>query len=229
MSDLYLVRHAQASFNKEDYDQLSELGYEQSRLLAQRVFQRLKPDSYFSGSLKRHHQTLAPLLALHQEQLSVEVLSGFNEFDYFDVLQQYRKEWRTKADMMKTMRLSENPMKAFEENFRQSIARWISTEYDSEYKETWAGFKSRVVNELNRILTTAQNASKILVLTSGGPISVICQHLLGLSDHRTFEINATLANTGITRIKFSQTRCSIAGLNDIAHLEHQPTHLITYR
>ena len=35
MSELFLVRHAQASFGKADYDQLSELGVNQSRWLGE--------------------------------------------------------------------------------------------------------------------------------------------------------------------------------------------------
>ncbi len=31
MSELYLVRHAQASFGAANYDQLSDLGHQQSR------------------------------------------------------------------------------------------------------------------------------------------------------------------------------------------------------
>ena len=33
MSELHLVRHAQASFGSDNYDQLSDLGHRQSRLL----------------------------------------------------------------------------------------------------------------------------------------------------------------------------------------------------
>ena len=33
MAQIYLVRHGQASFGSSNYDQLSELGFEQARLL----------------------------------------------------------------------------------------------------------------------------------------------------------------------------------------------------
>ena len=35
MTDIYLVRHGQASFGEKDYDNLSKLGLEQSYLLGQ--------------------------------------------------------------------------------------------------------------------------------------------------------------------------------------------------
>ena len=42
---IYLVRHGQASFGKRDYDALSELGHEQSRLLGRALAAReIVPD-----------------------------------------------------------------------------------------------------------------------------------------------------------------------------------------
>jgi len=34
MSDLYLIRHGQASFGKDNYDRLSPLGIRQARILS---------------------------------------------------------------------------------------------------------------------------------------------------------------------------------------------------
>ena len=40
MSELYLVRHAQASFGAANYDQLSDLGHQQSRWLGDHLGMR---------------------------------------------------------------------------------------------------------------------------------------------------------------------------------------------
>ncbi|HEX5612745.1 MAG TPA: phosphoglycerate mutase family protein, partial [Burkholderiales bacterium] len=40
MAELYLVRHAQASFGTEDYDRLSELGRRQARWLGEYFAER---------------------------------------------------------------------------------------------------------------------------------------------------------------------------------------------
>ena len=40
MSELYLVRHAQASFGAANYDQLSDLGHRQSRWLGDHLGMR---------------------------------------------------------------------------------------------------------------------------------------------------------------------------------------------
>ena len=54
MSVLLLVRHGQASFGAADYDQLSSLGEEQSRLLGASLAARgVRPDLVLRGSMKR--------------------------------------------------------------------------------------------------------------------------------------------------------------------------------
>ncbi|MGZ7244367.1 histidine phosphatase family protein, partial [Streptococcus pyogenes] len=60
MGNLYLVRHGQASFGAADYDQLSELGHQQCRHLGaywRECGQHF--DAVFTGTLRRHAQSLA--------------------------------------------------------------------------------------------------------------------------------------------------------------------------
>ena len=53
MTVLYLIRHGQASFGAEDYDQLSELGRRQSVLLGTHLRQTQPPlDAIYAGSLR---------------------------------------------------------------------------------------------------------------------------------------------------------------------------------
>ena len=63
MGILYLVRHGQASFGEADYDRLSPLGHRQCVKLGE--YFRAKGitafDSVFTGTLKRHAQSLATL------------------------------------------------------------------------------------------------------------------------------------------------------------------------
>ncbi|HEX5739103.1 MAG TPA: phosphoglycerate mutase family protein, partial [Hydrogenophaga sp.] len=58
MGTLYLVRHGQASFGAEDYDQLSERGRQQSVQLGRYWAARgLVFDAVITGTLRRHEQT----------------------------------------------------------------------------------------------------------------------------------------------------------------------------
>ena len=59
MAELVLVRHGQASFGADDYDRLSELGWQQSRWLGEYFRERGAAfDLILRGSLRRHAETL---------------------------------------------------------------------------------------------------------------------------------------------------------------------------
>ena len=93
MSELYLVRHAQASFGADDYDQLSELGHEQARLLGQHFSRRgVTFDAFVVGDMKRHHQTLDGIATGMGIQITDRsVFSGLNEYNFVDMTEAYGK------------------------------------------------------------------------------------------------------------------------------------------
>jgi len=58
MAVVYLIRHGQASFGKANYDQLSDLGHQQSIRLGLAWAERLPMfDKVYLGSMLRHKQT----------------------------------------------------------------------------------------------------------------------------------------------------------------------------
>ncbi|HJV74342.1 MAG TPA: phosphoglycerate mutase family protein, partial [Noviherbaspirillum sp.] len=58
MGQIYLVRHGQASFGSANYDQLSELGLEQARLLGEWFANsRQQFHRVVTGDMRRHRQT----------------------------------------------------------------------------------------------------------------------------------------------------------------------------
>ena len=82
MGTLYLVRHGQASFGAADYDQLSELGARQSRLLGDYWRQRgQRFDAVLTGTLKRHRQTFAGIADGLGDLPTPMEMPGLNEYD----------------------------------------------------------------------------------------------------------------------------------------------------
>jgi len=58
VSEIYLLRHGQASFGAEDYDRLSEAGETQARLLGEHLAGLgLEFDAIFSGAMRRQRDT----------------------------------------------------------------------------------------------------------------------------------------------------------------------------
>ena len=233
MADLILVRHGQASFGAADYDKLSALGERQSALLGDWMRTcGAKPDIVASGPQLRQIDTAA---------LSLEIcggprrdgwlqLDGLGEYDHDTVVARYKPEYADQAAMHAAFAKLDNPRRAFHAMYVKAIARWIGGAHDADYPESWPAFKARVVGGLRRLV--AQDAREVWAFTSGGPITVIVQHVIGLPDARAFDMNWPLVNAGITRLRFSTTTGAItlSTFNAHPHLDRtgDPA-LITYR
>ena len=94
MTDIYLVRHGQASFGKANYDKLSELGGQQAIWLGDYFKHRnVEFDAVFSGDMVRHHETkdgIASGIATEDYTLpEVTVNSALNEFNFQAVATAY--------------------------------------------------------------------------------------------------------------------------------------------
>ena len=53
MSEIYFIRHGQASFGEENYDRLSPRGIKQAQCLAKRLARAGKSSVYFRGAHRR--------------------------------------------------------------------------------------------------------------------------------------------------------------------------------
>ena len=131
MSVVLLVRHGQASFGKADYDNLSELGERQSRVLGRALAARgIQPDLLVTGAMKRHRQTLDAARDAAGWTAPVTVDEGWNEFDHEHVIEVhkpvYRSQMLMKADLVRTLK----PRQAFQAMFEEATARWWSGEND---------------------------------------------------------------------------------------------------
>lgn len=232
MAAIYLIRHGQASFGKADYDQLSDKGIQQSVLLGKYWQNLSKPSKVFSGDLLRHEQTREHFLSgLQANPSSIVLHSGFNEFNHVDMLSCYDDNWRTFA--------LATPNNTFQKHFSLAMQRWVCGEYDADYKETWTQFKKRCVNaikdvinqELNKksVALASDNTKDICIFTSGGTISVIVQHILGLSDQATLSLNQQIRNTAVTKLLFSDQQLNLDYLNNYSHLTQEGDDWVTFR
>ena len=88
MGQLILVRHGQASFGADDYDVLSETGWEQGRALGTWLRESgVRPTSLVRGSLRRHRETLEALTeTAGWGDLAVAEDAGWDEFDHVSLV-----------------------------------------------------------------------------------------------------------------------------------------------
>lgn len=242
MACIYLIRHGQASFGKEDYDALSPLGEQQAGVMGKALFGRIgKPDSVLSGTMLRHKQTRDFAFAATEccssehsqpEHFSPELVESadWNEYDHQAVLAALEPQLATAGGTRRYLAQSEDPKKEFASLFAQAIARWQSERHNDDYPETWTQFKTRVKNALQVALAQCENSQQFVVFTSGGPISAIAQHLLNLPDTQMLNLNWTLANCGVSKVVKTPNRVILSTLNEHSHFETRALrHMITYK
>lgn len=228
MARLHLIRHGQASFGKADYDQLSERGYTQSRVLGEWLRDKHAPTALYQGAMKRHRQTLESMSDGFGDPLpQARTLDGFNEFDHRAVIEALRPDWSDQSVMASELAQHPKPARAFQQVFSEAVQRWLSGAHDDDYRETWDGFRRRVLAALDTAIE--QSDGDLWVVTSGGPISVVIQSLLGLDDRKALSLNDVIANTSVTQLLFSGEHRSLAVFNNYAHLEQASPELVTYR
>ena len=169
MSVVLLVRHGQASFGADDYDVLSPLGEEQSRLLGSSLAARgVRPEVVVRGSMRRHRQTAAAAAAGAGWDVDVAEDAAWDEFDHLTTL-------------TGTVAVEGFEGLSYDEQVRRveaSIDRWASGKHDDEYRESFPTFQARVSEAMSRLLTGLRPKETAVVFTSGGPVSWVAASLV---------------------------------------------------
>ncbi len=227
MANIYLIRHGQASWGKSNYDELSELGMKQSKVLGKHWQYMQTPDLCYAGGLLRHSQTAEAFWQGRGLSMSTSIHEGLNEFDHLDVLKCYNPSWHDQTAFNAYLKQQDNPSQAFVIEFTQALKRWANGEYD-DYKESFLQFKKRCVKALDDIksqalmqkqLTNKNQPKNIMVFTSGGVIASICAHYWQLPDRQLMQLNQQLVNTSVTKIMFNKDKTTVDGVNNYSHLQ----------
>lgn len=236
MSEILMVRHGQASFGEKDYDRLSPAGINQAKLLARHLLNtRQTFDAVYCGTMERQKNTAKELTeCFSNARIPVPdpvISADFDEYDSFSVwnslVQPMLKE---NPDLSGAFKTAHTDKKSFQKIFETVMFKWVSGEYDLKGLPSWAGFKHRVINGISKITEAHISGKKVIVFTSGGPVSAAVQFALGLSDYKTIELSWQVINSSVTRFKYGSKGIMLSGFNDISHIiMKKDTSLITYR
>ena len=220
MGTLYLVRHGQASFGAADYDQLSALGVQQSqRLGAWLRAQRLRFDAVYTGTLRRHAQTLAGIEAGMQARHDAIALPGLNEYDSEAVVRAVH------AGPIAPARTPEQAREHFR-LLRQGLRQWMAATTQPEGMPSHADFAAGVVAALDRV-REAHADQCVLLVSSGGPIATAIGQVLGLGAEAVIELNLHIRNSALSEFKVGPKRHTLITFNTLPHLDGDPG-LVTY-
>ena len=226
---LLLIRHGQASFRAADYDRLSPLGEEQSqRLGAWLADCGHAPDLIAIGPRQRHLRTAELCLSTADIDRPLLRLDGLDEVDHDELLAQVRPDLAGPEALRAELKQTPDPYRAFQKLFEAAIARWTDGEHDTDYTLTWPDFRNRALHALQTL--AAHEAKTIWAFTSGGPIAVLVNNIVGAPTTQTFKLSWPLVNTSMTRLRLGKHGASLVTYNTWPHLDRtEDQHLITLR
>lgn len=211
MGTLYLVRHGQASFGADDYDQLSPLGLRQSVRLGEHFREhRLRFDAVIAGTLRRHAQTWAGIAqGLDVDAQSLDARVGLNEYDsaaLIEALHVNPTEPPTTPD-------------GYRQHFRwlrEALRQWMAGVLTPRGMPSYEAFVEGITSTLDEIREA--HDGNVLIVSSGGPIATAVGRLLGTTPETTIELNLQMRNTSVTEFFFNPKRHTLVSFNGLPHL-----------
>lgn len=214
MAELFLIRHGQASFDGDDYDQLSALGYRQCQWLGEYFKERgVAFERIVCGEMTRHRQSADAICQGLGITAAYETHPGFNEFDFQKLLlgfgttypDQAVHDWRNQRDVFRCL--------------RQAMLAWSQEELpETAVPERWQAFAQRV----GRALDFARQGAvgKTLICTSGGTISMALSQLMGFDANTLINTNLGMRNASISHCFYKQGSTPyVTGFNSVPHLD----------
>ncbi len=238
MNHLILVRHAQASLHKEDYDQLSDLGHKQARALGDWLANVEQVEQVYCGPLKRQRQTLErvyeelDLLGIRwpepvflnqlEEHQGPKVMRALmpSLVQTDPLIRQWREQMEVSNGNMHEIHLR---------MFDYVMQKWASDQLDDQHLDlpSWAEFVEKVQQGLDYMRANSIQDSTIIAFTSSGTISAAIGQVLGISTPaRVIGLNGWVYNTGMAEFVFSDQQITMKAFNSVPHLSRKE--LLTY-
>ncbi|HET9484029.1 MAG TPA: histidine phosphatase family protein [Xanthomonadales bacterium] len=224
MTELVVVRHGQASFRSANYDQLSELGWRQSRLLGEwlAVMHGDTFDAVHAGAMVRHRETGAAIreayvargLALPE----VEIDEGFNEFDHQAVIRRYAAGVPEHPAVRAMAAGRHADARDMFDLLRAALVAWASGEIVDGVPEPWSVFQARVRGAAQRLSQACAGHGRVLVLTSGGVMAQLAQLALDVPNERAVQLNLSIRNSALAEFHAGDDGIKLASWNAVPHL-----------
>jgi broad specificity phosphatase PhoE len=229
VSALYLVRHGQAAFGQQDYDQLTPLGIEQCAQLARHwaALGRAVP-LVFTGRLRRQQASAEAFARTLGEILGqappIEVVEGLEEYDHVALLRLYAASTQVRTDIET---LNGN-RRAFHQFIERALKAWALGELPDF--GLFSAFRDPCVAALARLMRQVGRGRTAVVFGSAGSLAAAIQPIIGLGDWDLLRLKLNFHNTGVTKLLFNDESAVIESVNVLSHLE-QPglSRLITHR
>ena len=218
MPTLTLVRHGQASFGAEDYDNLSPIGQQQSQRLGEYFKSKNRRfDAVYCGTLRRHAQTFAGIAkGLGIDPMPI-LRPGLNEYDSEAVIAAIHPEPLSREKTPENYRHHFGLL-------RKGLAAWMEGAAQPAGMPSYSAFVQGITDVLDEVRSGFGDKpdAQILIVSSGGPISTAVGHVLDTSAQTTIELNLRIRNSSLTEFAFTPKRHMLVTYNTLPHLEDLP-------
>jgi broad specificity phosphatase PhoE len=231
MSTLTLVRHAQASFLADDYDELSALGREQARLLGEFwARRRIDFDEVYCGPRVRQRHTAelvgSACARAGRAWPNPVVLEELDEYDLSGLLHKFAPDLARRdaafAELLSYYRRDENGpgrSRSFWKMFEALTLHWATTPGPVAGVEGFVAFRDRVARALRRVTEGQGSGRHVVLFTSGGVIGTSVRLALDAPDRAALEVNWRVRNCSLTEFVFTKDRFTLDSFNALPHLE----------
>ena len=239
MSRLFLIRHAQASFLSENYDQLSDHGIDQAKILGESLASNeFIFDKIYSGTLNRQQHTRQMVEEVYDAQKisfpKVIEEDRFNEYPAEEIMTSLGKYLVENNDVAANLYKKCNDSNSeterhlyFQKLFELILESWVNNDTkEVNLSISWKDWSNGVRNAIDDIQSQAKSGELIGVFTSGGPIGVFVQTVLDAPEIKAAELNWRVYNCSVTKFTFSAERFSLDQFNDVSYLSPD---ILTYR
>lgn len=216
MGHIHLIRHGQASFGANNYDQLSPLGQRQSVRLGAYLRQRSEAwgwqvEAVLTGSLQRHTQTWAGIAEGAGWQHTPLVWPGLNEYDSASLL--------AALPVGQSLPPPDTP-EGYKQHFqrlRDALAQWMAGTISPQGMPAYGDFVNGITSALAYVRQHHQG--HVLMVSSGGPIATLVGQLLSCPPESTIELNMQLRNTALTELVYTPRKARLVSFNALPHLD----------
>jgi broad specificity phosphatase PhoE len=235
MASIYLIRHGQASFGAENYDELSPLGRLQATLTGEYLARTgVTFDAAYSGTLERQKDTGALALAAQSEAVPLLEDSRLDEVRNDEHLEYLLpKILETRPDIKAVVDQGLDSSKRFQKVIEAVFNYWVSPECDEPAIQSWAEYSEGVHSMLRDIIKTQGGGKTVGVFTSGGTIAALTAAVLKLPGSATYQFYEPVFNCSVTQLFYSADRVSLSYFNDCSFLRElsvsRGEKLVTYR
>jgi len=235
MATIMMVRHGQASFGSDNYDQLSPLGQRQADLMGEYFRDTgVTFDVAYSGQLSRQCETAQRVLASQPKHVEHKIDARFDEVrndEQVDILLPILTE--TEPRLAKLMESALQDSKHYQKIIEAVFTHWVTRTTPHPDIQSWEAYSSGVMTGIRDVMREEGGGKTVGIFTSGGTIATATALVLGVSADLVYRFYEPVINCSVTQFFYSGDKISLSHFNDHSTLRllsaQLGERLVTYR